>query len=75
MDRAEIVSDSERVSAPAGTFEKYLHTLETSALEEHIADHKWYATGVGVVKDGKPFSAVIPTRSRTLRRSALPQQA
>jgi hypothetical protein len=38
---------------PAGTFEKCIHTLETSALEKNMADHKWYAAGVGPVKDGK----------------------
>ena len=53
MDRAEIVSASERISTPAGTFEKCIHTLETSALETNMADHKWYAAGVGAVKDGK----------------------
>jgi hypothetical protein len=52
MDRAEIVSDSERVSTPAGTFENCIQTLETSALEKDLADHKWYAAGVGPVKDG-----------------------
>jgi len=53
MDRAEIVSDSERVTTAAGAFEKCIHTLETSALEKNMADHKWYAAGVGAVKDGK----------------------
>jgi hypothetical protein len=53
MDRAEIVSDSERVTTAAGTFEKCFQTLETSALEKKMADHKWYAAGVGAVKDGK----------------------
>jgi hypothetical protein len=27
--------------------------LETSALEKNMADHKWYAAGVGAVKDGQ----------------------
>ena len=53
MDRAEIVSYSERVATPAGTFEKCIQTFETSALEKNLADHKWYASGVGPVKDGK----------------------
>ncbi|MGA9628193.1 MAG: hypothetical protein WBQ65_27215 [Bryobacteraceae bacterium] len=53
LDRAEIVSASERVSTPAGTFEKCIQTLETSALEKNMADHKWYAAGVGAVKDGQ----------------------
>ena len=52
MDRAEIVSNSERVSTPAGTFEKCIHVLETSPLEKTMADHKWYASGIGMVKDG-----------------------
>ncbi|MBZ5582634.1 MAG: hypothetical protein LAQ30_10610 [Acidobacteriia bacterium] len=53
MDRAEIVSVGESVSTPAGKFEKCVHVLETSALEKGLADHKWYAPGVGLVKDGE----------------------
>ncbi len=52
MDRIEIVSNSERVVTPAGTFEKCIHTLETTPLEKGVTDHKWYAAGVGPVKDG-----------------------
>jgi len=26
--------------------------LETSPLEKTMADHKWYASGIGMVKDG-----------------------
>ena len=52
MDRTEIVSDNERVTTPAGSFEKCIHVVETSPLEKGLHDHKWYAAGVGQVKDG-----------------------
>jgi hypothetical protein len=51
MDRFEILSNNEKVSTPAGTFGKCLHIVETSALEKGMRDHKWYAAGVGPVKD------------------------
>ena len=53
MDRAEIVSLQERVVTPAGTFEKCVHVHETSALEKGSGEHKWYAAGVGPVKDAE----------------------
>jgi hypothetical protein len=51
MDRAEIVSVSERVTTPAGTFEKCLKTEETTPLEPG-RESKLYAPGVGLVTDG-----------------------
>ena len=51
MDRFEILSDNEKVLTPARTFEKCIHVVETSALEKGLRDHKWYAAGVGPVKD------------------------
>lgn len=53
MDRAEVVSVGETVTTPAGTFKNCVHVRETSALEKGMADHKWYAPGVGMVKDGE----------------------
>lgn len=53
MDRTEIVSVQERVVTPAGTFEKCIHVHETSPLEKGSGEHKWYAAGVGPVKDAK----------------------
>lgn len=53
MDRVEIVSNSETVTTPAGTFRNCLHHLETTPLEKGAANHKWYAAGVGQVKDGR----------------------
>ncbi len=51
MDRAEIVSVGERVTTPAGTFEKCLKTEETTPLEPG-RESKLYAPGVGLVTDG-----------------------
>jgi hypothetical protein len=53
MDRAEIIAEAEKVVTPAGSFAQCVHTLETSPIEKGLKDHKWYAPGVGQVKDGK----------------------
>jgi hypothetical protein len=53
MDRAEIVSVDEKITTPAGTFDHCIHVVETSPLEKGMRDHKWYASGIGQVKDGK----------------------
>jgi hypothetical protein len=52
MDRAQIVSVGERVTTPAGTFEKCLKTEETTPLEPGDKEYKLYAPGVGLVRDG-----------------------
>ena len=53
MDRVEIVSVSDRVKVPAGTFEKCVHVVETSPLEKGLKDHKVYCPGVGTVRDAE----------------------
>ena len=53
MDRAEVVAIAETVVTPAGKFEKCVHMRETSLLEKGALDDKWYAPGVGLVKDGE----------------------
>ena len=53
LDRAEIVSLSEVVQTPAGTFEKCLKTRETTPLEPGTEEFKWYAPGIGLVQDGE----------------------
>src|SRR6185295_16569992 len=50
MDRVEIVSTDDTVGTPAGTFEHCLHLKETTPLEGDVS-HKWYAPGIGIVKD------------------------
>jgi hypothetical protein len=51
MDRAKIVSVSERVTTPAGTFDKCLKTEESTPLEAG-RESKLYAPGIGLVTDG-----------------------
>lgn len=52
MDRAEIVSLAERLTTPAGTFEKCLKTEETTPLEKGAREYKVYAPAVGLIRDG-----------------------
>jgi len=50
MDRAEIISLSEVVQVPAGTFKNCLRTKESSGIEMG-SESKWYAPGVGLIRD------------------------
>lgn len=52
MDRAEIVSLSETLITPAGTFKDVLKVVETTPLERGAAEAKFYAPGVGLLQDG-----------------------
>jgi hypothetical protein len=51
LDRAEIDSVSETVEVPAGTFKNVLKVEETTPLEPGKG-HKYYAPGVGLLRDG-----------------------
>jgi hypothetical protein len=59
MDRVEIVSIDETVKAPAGTFEHCLHLRETTPLDRDVS-HKYYAPGVGMIKDDEFELATRP---------------
>ena len=48
-DRAEVVSLTEEVDIPLGTFTDVLQTRETSPLEPDVEELKHYAAGVGLV--------------------------
>jgi hypothetical protein len=50
MDRVEVVSIDETVKTPAGTFEHCVHLRETTPLERDVS-HKYYASGIGIIKD------------------------
>jgi hypothetical protein len=50
-DRARIVQVGVSVTVPFGTFDDVLVTEEFSLLETGVLDHKFYAPGVGVVKE------------------------
>ncbi len=52
MDRAEVVAANAEIKVPAGTFRNCLHTKESSALESGSED-KYYAPGVGLIKDAE----------------------
>lgn len=59
MDRAEVVAIAEPVVTPAGTYANCVHFKETSAIESGPGDHKWYAPGIGLVKDNRLVLAKI----------------
>src|SRR6185295_3952448 len=50
LDRVEVVSVDETVQTPAGTFLRCVHLRETTPLEADVS-HKYYAPGVGMIKD------------------------
>jgi hypothetical protein len=52
MDRAEILSTTETLTTPAGTFRNCLKTEETTALNPGEKDYKYYAPGIGLIRDG-----------------------
>jgi hypothetical protein len=52
MDRGEIISLSEQVETPAGTFKNVLAIEETTPLEPDSKETKYYAAGIGLVQDG-----------------------
>lgn len=51
MDRAEIVSLTDTIATPAGTFKNCLRMEETSALERNAREYKIHAPGIGLVQD------------------------
>ena len=50
-DMAEVLSLDESVSVPYGTFDNCLKTQEWTPLEPDVVENKYYAPGVGVVKE------------------------
>jgi hypothetical protein len=50
-DRAEILSLTETVATPAGTYSNVLKTRETTPLEPQAVEYKYYARGVGLIQD------------------------
>jgi hypothetical protein len=51
LDRAETLSTTETVETPAGRFTNVLKVKETSALERRAKGLKFYAPGVGLIRD------------------------
>jgi hypothetical protein len=52
MDRAEVVGLSGTMETPAGKFTNVLKFEETTPLEPGVKEAKYYAPGVGLIKDG-----------------------
>jgi hypothetical protein len=52
LDRAEVVSLTERSTTPAGVFEQCVKMKETTPLEMFATEFKVYAAGVGLVEEG-----------------------
>jgi hypothetical protein len=50
LDAVEVVSVDETVKTPAGTFRHCVHLRETTPLDPDVS-HKYYAPGVGLIKD------------------------
>jgi hypothetical protein len=52
MDRARIVGLSETLMTPAGEYTDVLKVEETTPLEPLIIEYKYYAPGIGMIRDG-----------------------
>jgi len=50
-DRAEVLSTDTGVSVPYGTFHDVLKTRDDSPLEPDLVEHKFYAKGIGAVRE------------------------
>jgi hypothetical protein len=53
MDRAEIISIDETLETPAGKYTHVLKIKETTPLEPKDISYKFYALGIGLIKDGE----------------------
>ena len=52
MDRAEVISMNEKMITPAGTYINCLKMEETTPLEPKNKEYKFYAPGIGLIRDG-----------------------
>ena len=51
LDRTEIVSMNSVINTPAGKFVNSLQVKETTPMEPTAVEYKFYAAGIGLVKD------------------------
>jgi hypothetical protein len=52
MDTGIVLSTSEHVDVPAGSFDNAVEVAETTPLEPGTLEYKWYARDVGLLVDG-----------------------
>ena len=50
-DKGKVLSVSESVTVPFGSFEDVVKTLDFSALETNVKEHKFYAPNIGLIKE------------------------
>jgi hypothetical protein len=50
-DMGQVLSVSESLSVPFGSFDQVVKTLDFSALETNAKEHKFYAAGIGLIKE------------------------
>jgi len=50
-DKGQVLSVTESVTVPFGSFEDVVKTRDFSTLETHLSEHKFYAPGVGLIKE------------------------
>ncbi|MEO5886199.1 MAG: hypothetical protein ABIQ77_00920 [Anaerolineales bacterium] len=58
-DAATLVSAGESVTVAAGSFENVVKTFDFTTLDSASLEHKYYATGIGVVKNVNLTTGVI----------------
>jgi len=51
QDMAKVISMNKNVKVPYGSFDDVLQTKDTSALDPGIVEDKYYASGVGFIKE------------------------
>jgi hypothetical protein len=50
-DQGQALSVNERVTVPFGSFENVVKTFDSSSLDPDIQSHKFYAPGIGTIKE------------------------
>jgi hypothetical protein len=50
-DKGQVLSVSESVTVPFGAFENVVKTFDFSSLDPDLKENKFYAKGVGVIKE------------------------
>jgi hypothetical protein len=55
-DMADLLSVSESVTVPSGSFENVVQTKDYTPLEPDLLEHKFYAQGIGMIKEVNPNS-------------------
>lgn len=50
-DKGQVLSVNESVTVPFNSFENVVKTFDFSALEPNLKEHKFYAAGIGLIKE------------------------